>query len=69
MKIRWRQHECIMVTAAAVSLAAGFFFAIAREGVAAYENEFSSHHAAFDLYRNLILASEQRLPQGTLRYI
>ena len=70
MKVRWREHEVILITILATVLLGGYgwmLYQLAPGQLSLqYEQPFTSHGATFNLYRNLVLPD---LLSGLLIYL
>ena len=54
MKIKWRQHEMILITASAAIILAGYLWRIFHTSAAAYASPFVNNDVPFNLYRNVL---------------
>ena len=54
MKIRWREHEMLMVTLMAVIILAAYLRAMHQVSPWQFEAPFTSHHVPFNFYRNVV---------------
>lgn len=52
MKIRWREHEMVLVTMLAIILLAGYFWKVYNGDLLSPENPLTTHHVPFNFYRN-----------------
>ncbi len=54
-KIKWRQHETILITAIAVMALAGYLWNMHRTSAEQYASPFINTHTPFNLYKNILL--------------
>lgn len=55
MKIRWREHERMLVTVIGVAALIGFFRRIDQGALSRIQTDFASRQVPFDFYRNALL--------------
>jgi two-component system, LytTR family, sensor kinase len=54
-KIKWRQHEIILVTANAVIILAGYLWQVYHTTASQYASPFTNNHVPFSLFKNVLL--------------
>jgi two-component system LytT family sensor kinase len=54
MKLRWRQHEMILVTMSAVMLLAGYLWSMHKVSPSQFAAPFINNHVPFDFYKNVV---------------
>src|SRR5579871_905068 len=55
MKIKWRQHEMILVSIITATLLIAYLFQIHNTSPAQYASPFTNNNAPFNLYKNVII--------------
>jgi hypothetical protein len=54
-KIKWRQHEMMLVTANAIIILGGYLWQIYHTAASQYESPFINNHVPFNLFKNVLL--------------
>jgi two-component system, LytTR family, sensor kinase len=66
MKLRWRQHEMILVNIVAAVLLISYLHGIHSTDIAQYKEPYINNHLSFDLYKNVVFPD---LGLGVLIYV